>query len=309
MQSVFPFSFVTRGLFAAVALFSLLSTSPGYAQESTAEAARSIKSRVKRRSGSSRRATQPAHPSLAQTRPTTPPPEPGARIDLTLTDAVQRSLERNLDISVERLNPQSFDFSIAGARRDLSADVHLESRRAQPVHVPAHADGRRRHAGDRDADRQHGPFPERQWGGGSFAVGFNNNRQAQSDAFATRNPALNSNLTAVYVQPLLRNFRIDNTRAALRITKLNQEVSEITLRGTIVRTLANVRNAYWDFAYAIQAADVAERSLTLATKLVEDNQARVEIGTMAPLDIVQAQAEEATRRQTLAQAVATRPDG
>ncbi len=144
------------------------------------------------------------------------------------------------------------------------------------------------------------------WGGGSFAVGFNNNRQAQSDAFATRNPALNTNLTAVYVQPLLRNFRIDGTRAALRITQLNQEVSEIALRGTIVRTLANVRNAYWDLVYAIQAADVAERSLALATKLVEDNQARVEIGTMAPLDIVQAQAEEATRRQTVAQTVATR---
>ena len=73
-----------------------------------------------------------------------------------------------------------------------------------------------------------------------------------------------------------------------------------------MRTLANIRNAYWDYVFAIQAAEVAERSLSLATKLVEDNQARVEVGTLAPLDVVQAQAEQATRRQTVATAAMTR---
>src|SRR5688572_22941325 len=48
----------------------------------------------------------------AQTRPTNPP-QPGVRIELSLEDAVKRALERNLDIAVERLNPQAFDFSIA----------------------------------------------------------------------------------------------------------------------------------------------------------------------------------------------------
>jgi outer membrane protein TolC len=57
---------------------------------------------------------------------------------------------------------------------------------------------------------------------------------------------------------------------------------------------------HWDLVFAIQAAEVAEGSLTLANKLVEDNQARVEVGTLAPLDVVQAQAEQATRRQAVA---------
>jgi outer membrane protein TolC len=144
------------------------------------------------------------------------------------------------------------------------------------------------------------------WGGGSFAVGWNNNRQEQSDLFATRNPSINTSLTASYVQPLLRNFRIDGNRAQLQITQLNQQISETTLRATIARTLVNVRNAYWDLVYAIEAADVAERSLSLATKLVEDNQARVEVGTLAPLDVVQAQAEQANRRGTVAQTAAAR---
>ena len=69
------------------------------------------------------------------------------------------------------------------------------------------------------------------WGGGSFSVQFNNNRQSQSNLFATCNPTLNTNLSAAYVQPLLRNFRIDDNRQQLRITRLNQDISEITLRG------------------------------------------------------------------------------
>ena len=47
-----------------------------------------------------------------QTRPTNPP-QPGVRVELTLDDAVKRALERNLDIAVERLNPQTYDFALA----------------------------------------------------------------------------------------------------------------------------------------------------------------------------------------------------
>ena len=244
-------------------------------------------------------------PGLAQTRPVAPPPEPGRQVDLTLADAVQRALERNLDISVERLNPQTFDFAIAALqanyRPTFASNVGVRSQSTFPRTQTAGADM----LVTETMTGNTGLTQNVKWGGGSFAVGFNNNRQSQSDAFATRNPALNTNINAAYVQPLLRSFRIDATRAQLRITSLNQEMSEIALRRTVVRTLANVRNAYWDLHYALQASDVAERSLALAAKLVEDNQARVEIGTLAPLDIVQAQAEEATRRQTVAQAVAT----
>src|SRR6185503_13324609 len=98
---------------------------------------------------------------------------------------------------------------------------------------------------------------------------------------------------------------IDNTRQQLLITLINRDISEESARATTTQTLANVRNAYWDLVFARSAVDVARRALELADKLVEDNQARVEVGTLAPLDIVQAQAEAATRRQNLAAAEAT----
>ena len=70
-------------------------------------------------------------------------------------------------------------------------------------------------------------------------------------------------------------------------------------------TMANTRNAYWDLVFAIQAVEAAQNSLDISNKLVQDNQARVEIGTLAPIDITSAQAEAANRRLTLVQAQAT----
>src|SRR5688572_5515543 len=234
-----------------------------------------------------------------QTRPTNPP-QPGVRVELTLDEAVKRALEQNLDIAVERLNPQTFDFALASLQANYRPVFNSNyGMRSSTTFTRSQTAG-----GDilitDTFTGNNGILQNVKWGGGSYAVAWNNNRQAQSDLFATRNPAINSNLNLVFVQPLLRNFRIDGTRAQLKITKLNQEMSETALRATVVRTVANTRNAYWDFVFAIQAAEVADRSLELATKLVEDNQARVEVGTLAPLDVVQAQAEQATRRQAVA---------
>jgi outer membrane protein len=253
-------------------------------------------------------ARQFAEASLAaneQTRPTTPPPPAGTEVPLTLDEAVARALERNLDIAVERLNPRTFDFSISALDATYRPTVNSSfGSRSATTFTTSQTAGGDLLVTDTFTGNT-GVSQNIKWGGGLASVSFNNNRIENSNAFATRNPTLNSNLTALYIQPLLRGFRTDNTRSQLLVTKLNQEISEITLRGTVASTLANVRNAYWDLVYAIQSVEVAQRSLDLATKLVEDNRSRVEVGTMAPIDVIQAQAEEATRRQTLAQARAT----
>ena len=240
-----------------------------------------------------------------QTRPTVAPPPPGVRVELTLDNAVERALDRNLDLAVERLTPQTYDYSLAG----LDATFHPNlistfGTRSQTTFTRSQTAGGDILSTD-TLTANNGVQQNLKWGGGSYAVAFNNNRQEQSDLFATRNPVLNTNLFMAFSQPLLRSFRTDAVRTQLKITKINQEMSETQLRATVVRTVANVRNAYWDLVYAIQAEEVAQNSLQLATKLVEDNRARVEVGTLAPLDVTQAEAEQANRRQTLAQARAT----
>ena len=240
-----------------------------------------------------------------QTRPTVPPPPPGVRVELTLDNAVERALDRNLDLAVERLTPQTYDFSLAAL--DATFHPNLVSTfglRSQTSFTRSQTAGGDILSTD-TLTGNNGVQQNLKWGGGSYAIGFNNNRQEQSDLFATRNPVLNTSLTGAFTQPLLRSFRTDAVRTQLKITKINQEMSETALRATVVRTVANVRNAYWDLVFAIQAEEVAQNSLLLASKLVEDNRARVEVGTLAPLDVTQAEAEQATRRQAVAQARAT----
>ena len=141
--------------------------------------------------------------------------------------------------------------------------------------------------------------------GGNYNINWTNNRNKTSATNSNCNPCFSSGFTAAYTQPLLRDRKIDNTRATILSNEINQTISQLNLNAQEVTILASVRNAYWELVYARQAVEAAERSLELASKLVGDNRARVEIGTMAPIDVVQAQAEEATRRQQLVTAQAT----
>jgi outer membrane protein TolC len=142
------------------------------------------------------------------------------------------------------------------------------------------------------------------WGGGGYTVNFTNSRSSSDANNTTVNPSYQAGLSGVFTQPLMRNFKIDNNRATILTNKISQDQSELNLKATTASTVAQVRNAYWELVYARQAVEAAQASLDLASKLVADNRSRVEIGTMAPIDVVQAQADEATRRQTLVSAQA-----
>ena len=225
--------------------------------------------------------------------------------ELRLAETVQLALEKNLDISVERLNPQSVDLQIAGLRNTYLPTITSSVGQRDIYQLPRDQlqGGNRVSVGTTTYNA--GYTQDMPWYGGNFSVLFNNNKQDSSSQFITFNPQFVSSLTAQYTQPLLRGLFIDATRQQIAVTQINREISEETLRATVTQTLANVRNAYWDLVFSRSAVDVAQRALQLADKLVEDNRARVEVGTLAPLDIVQAEAEAATRRQALATAEAT----
>lgn len=231
--------------------------------------------------------------------------QPAGIRELRLMDAVELALKQNLDIAVERLNPQAVDFQLAGLRngfRPLASSVIGQRSQVNPP--TNQLNGGQRVTND-TTTYNFGVTQAVPWGGGNFALTFNNSRLSTSNVFANFNPTFTSTLSATYTQPLLRGFGLDALRQQIAITQVNREIADETLRGTVVATIASVRNAYWDVAYAHAAVDVARRSLELAEKLVEDNEARVEVGTLAPIDVVQAEAEAANRRQTLAQVEAT----
>jgi outer membrane protein TolC len=280
----------------AVALAALLGGNvPVHAQTSEAR----IKELLKEAAGQSLG-------QIAAPAPTLPlAGEDGPAIPLTLDEAVKFALDRNLDIAVQRLNPQLQDIAIASARTAFAPTITSTVSRSQTTSAPTSQLQLAQGGGGvvSNTFNYSGQVNKNMpWGGGSFNANLQNSRRASNSNNSTFNPAFESTWTLSYEQPLLRGFSIDSPRQQLIVSQISRDISEVQLRASLINTVSNVRNAYWDLVYATQAVDVARQSVQLATKLVEDNTVRVEVGTMAPLDIVTARSQEASSQQTLVSA-------
>ncbi|MBZ5556804.1 MAG: TolC family protein [Acidobacteriia bacterium] len=231
---------------------------------------------------------------------------PGANrpvVRMTLDDAVKLTLDRNLDIAVQRLSPEINDISVAKIRSVYHPSL-TSTLATQSTTTPANSTL----AGSNTAgaavvaglSTYNGGLTQAvPWGGGNFNVLLNNNRTTTTSLNTLYDPTYNTNWSGQYTQPLLRNRQVDSTRQQIAVTRISRDISDVQLRATITNTVSNVRNAYWDYVFAVQSVDVAQRSLDLAEQLVKDNQTRVEVGTMAPIDVVQAQSQSAAQRQNL----------
>ena len=247
-----------------------------------------------------------AQPVPAQQRTLEERAEARPVIQLTVDQAVKMALENNIELSVERLNPQLQDLSLAQTRGTyrptLNSTVNANSSMPLPTSLLNGGSRVTNETANANVNIAH-TLP---WFGTNYTAAFNNGRTNTTSTFATLNPQFTTQLTATVTQPLLRDFKIDNTRNQLLTGTITRQVTDITLRTRITNLTATTKNAYWDLLAAIRAIEAAKQSLALAEKLIEDNRVRVEVGTLAPMDIISAQAEAATRRQTLTSAEATR---
>jgi outer membrane protein len=287
---------------AFLAVFGALET-PAAAQQLSEARIHELISEAAKQVGTTQQPTQVPAPTSGATQPV---------VRLTLDEAVKAALDHNLDIAVQRLNPEINDIayaSLEGIYHPALTSTIFQSGTTTPANsqISGAATGSTGATGvTADVFTANGGITQNlRWGGGSYIATLNNNRQTTTSNNALFNPSYNSNWSAAYTQPLLRNFRIDSNREQLAITKINRDISDVQLRSTITNTLSNVRNAYWDYVFAVQSVDVAQQSLTLGQQLVKDNQTRVEVGTMAPIDVVSAQSQAATARQNLVVAQAT----
>jgi hypothetical protein len=127
--------------------------------------------------------------------------------------------------------------------------------------------------------------------GTSYSIGWDATRATSNNTFSNFNPSLAQNLSFSLTQPLLRGFRIDGTRAQYLIQQKNQEITDVQLQQQIIATARAVRLAYWTLVGARYNLGVAQASLDISRQTLRDNRTRVEVGTMAPIDVVGAEAE------------------
>ena len=218
---------------------------------------------------------------------------------LSVEEAVALALEQNLGIQIDRLSPQIQDLAIAQAKSAWVPNFSTAFRSVSQNQPPRSAlSGGAETIKDTQFATELGVSQILKTGT-SYSFAWNSARATSTNLFNNFDPLLSSNLAFNLTQPLLRNFKIDNTRQLVETSQKDREAADVQLQATILATTRNVKKAYWDLAYQIDNLQAQRQSLDLAKRLLADNEKRVQIGTMAPIDIVEAQSEVARNEEAV----------
>ena len=229
-------------------------------------------------------------------------------LQLTLEEAVRRAVDNNPDLAIVRLGTDVEASRVQqadGAYRPVFATTFGRSAvTTAPLGVDPSADGLETSEWFSSA----GVTQRLRRGGGTWTASFDASRATSNNPFNAYDPNLQSGLQVGFSQPLFRNRKTDAARVQYKIAQRNHQSSELRFRQSVVQTVAEVKRAYWTLKAALANVTVHRESLRLAEDLVRENRVRVNVGQAPPLDVVQAEAEVASRRENLIRAEATARD-
>ncbi len=222
--------------------------------------------------------------------------EPGKVVRWTLRDAIVTALEKNVDIELERENVrlQQYDLIAAQGFYDpVTTSTIQYGRSISPTSF--------RFAGADSSIRNDtltynfGLRKNIERYGGAIQADFNNRRQGSN----TNNLAVQygPSFTINFAQPLFKDFEIDSSRRLIKVTKKRLDLTDAQFRQRVIEIISTVQQAYWDLALAIQNEEIARDSVQLAETQLNNNKRQVEVGTLAPIDVVSAATSLESRRQ------------
>jgi outer membrane protein len=234
--------------------------------------------------------------------------ESGDTLSLTLEDAVRRAVEHNPDLAIVRLGAE-VEAARVGETRGAYAPVFSTTMgRSNNVTPPSNF-----LLGDRGVDvndwfSSTGVRQRLPWGSGTWSVSWDTARTTTNSPISSFDPSLQSGVQVAFSQPLLKDRKVDTARYQYLVARRNQQNSELRFRESVVQTVAEVKQAYWTLKAARANVTVQQQSLELAQELARQNKIRVDAGQIPPLDLVQAEAEAAQRRENLIRANTTAGD-
>jgi len=232
-----------------------------------------------------------------------PPAKPAGNTAATLRigsdEAVRMALDNNLGIQTERLNPQLQTLAVSRALSAYTPELFGTTTRTSDTTPPTDFLSQGVAVTTSGAVFGNGGVRQQLPWGGRYSLVLSGLRSTSNAPRTPFSPRLGSDLDATFIQPLLRGFRIDGFRQAVLQNRNQLEIADVQLAQRITQTSRTVRNAYFNLIAAISGLGVAEQSLELARTSLRNNQRRVEVGTMAPIDIVEAEAEVARQEETV----------
>ncbi len=135
--------------------------------------------------------------------------------------------------------------------------------------------------------------------GTALAVAFNNSRITTNSPFSVYSPELSSTFKATVTQHLLQGAGIWVNKRFIYQARNNRRITDSSFRQQILYTVNQVETIYWGLVQAYEDVQAKERALEQSTKLEGDDRKQLEIGTVAPLQVVQDQSSVASDKQAL----------
>lgn len=233
--------------------------------------------------------------ALAQTN--LPPGRP-----LSLQDCFAESLSNNFDVRIEQITPQISQFNLSAAYGGYDPQFTFGGQHQYNDSGAYFQDGQLvLPTEDYGNDFNSALTGDTPWGM-TYNLGGSINEQHITKNFSTNFLSGDNSSGSVGIsvtQPLLKNFWIDNNRLTILVAKNQLKYSEQVLRNQLITTLTAVENAYYELIYARENVNVQQEALTLAQTQLDQDQQRVQVGSLAPLDVQQDQAQVAQSRANL----------
>ncbi len=216
----------------------------------------------------------------------------GPPMKLSLQEALAKAMHNNLGVAVQMLTPELREAAVVQANEKFLPSLTLDFGRSNTQNASANF----LDAADIATQKYNiysGTFRQEIPGGGNLSMRLNASKYDTNRTGTTVNPRYNSELRFTFTQPLLKNFGLKTSKREIIVAKTRLSQSEKDLERALQQTVYNVEQAYWNLVYAMDNHKVTEQSLEYAQDLLERNQRSVEVGTMAPIEIISAEAEVA----------------
>lgn len=229
-----------------------------------------------------------------------PPAAPqGPVLPLSMSQAEAMALESNLGLKADRLGPDIAAENLAGARAAFIPALSSAFSRSSAERASTSVfEGTSSSVTTKNIAVSTAVSQALPWFGSTFQLRWNAGRNESTEAFSRFNPTLNSGLQFGFNQPLLEGFKTDGARSQLQTAQRNRQIADVQLEQQVVVTRVQVQTAYLNLIGAIERLKVAQQNLELARESLRNNIARVEVGTMAPIDVIEAEAEVASNEES-----------
>ncbi|MEE8423748.1 MAG: TolC family protein, partial [Thermodesulfobacteriota bacterium] len=207
-------------------------------------------------------------------------------------------LEKNLDITIKRITPEIEESRVEKEKGEFDPELSVSLNRKDTT-TPLNSRSSLAAGGAANSTSKTLTLDSKITGktiyGTEYEVGFDNSETKST--FNSFDPEYDAFAGIVITQPLLKNYGSDNNLFQIKTAEKNREIAHYEFKSLVIDKIVEFQMSYWDLVLAIENLKVNEESLRLAESLFDRNRKKLNAGVISPLEVTQAEAGAASRKE------------